>query len=211
MKHLAIAAALTAAGALAGCAEEAGLPGTSPHFGEATGMNLAAQQGHVGGSAVLLALSRDFQASTDEVVNFAFDRATLDAAARAALQGQARWLRAHPDVRMAIVGHTDLVGPQSYNFGLGLRRAQAALEYLVALGVDRGRLEALESRGELDPVVPTTAPERLNRRAETMVAGFVRSYVVGFGLDGVYAQRIYDMYQTGEAEVAEVESVAVGE
>lgn len=206
MKHLAIAAALSvAAAALAGCADEAGVMGMSPYHGEAVAANLAAQQAYVAGNAALRNLSLDFQRSTDEVVTFAFDRATLDETARRALQGQAQWLRQHPEVRMTIVGHTDLVGAESYNFGLGLRRARAALEYLVAQGVGRGRLAAIESEGEQNPIVPTQARERLNRRAETTVGGFSRGYV-GTGLDGVYAERIYNLYQAGQIRVTEAAS-----
>ena len=203
MKRIAITAiALTA---LAGCAQEAGQGGTSPWFGEASAMNLAAQVAYVAGDAGLRNLSNEFQASTDEVVTFAFDQADLDATARQALDGQARWLRDNPQVHMTIVGHTDLVGSERYNYGLGLRRAKAALEYLVAQGVSRDRLDAIESRGEQDPVVPTTSRERRNRRAITMVAGYADGYV-GTGLDGEYAQRIYNVYQAGQAGVQEATS-----
>lgn len=205
MKHFAIVFAMTAAAALAGCAEEAGLSSTSPDFGEATGSILAAQTAYVNGNAILHDLSRDFQASTDEVVTFAFDKAALDATARRALDGQARWLRDNPQVRMTIVGHTDLVGAESYNYGLGLRRARNALAYLVSQGVSADRLDAVESLGEQDPVVPTTSRERRNRRAVTMVGGFARGYV-GTGLDGEYAQRIYNVYQAGQIGVTEAKS-----
>jgi peptidoglycan-associated lipoprotein len=203
MKRIAITAIALAT--LAGCAQEAGLAGSSPWYGEATANNLAAQQAYVAGDAGLRNLSDEFQASTDEIVTFAFDRAELDATAQNALDGQARWLRDNPQVRMTIVGHTDLVGSERYNYGLGLRRARAALEYLVAHGVSRDRLDAVESRGEQDPVVPTTARERRNRRAITMVAGYAAGYV-GTGLDGVYAQRIYNVYQAGQFGVEEATS-----
>lgn len=203
MKRTAIPALLLAL--LGACAEEAGLPGTSPYFGEATGLNLVAQRANVAGDAVLLDLSHAFQASTDEMVTFPFDRATLEDSARRALQGQARWLREHPSVRMTIVGHTDLVGSERYNYGLGLRRAQAVLEYLVAQGVSRDRLLAVESRGEQDPLVPTASRERQNRRAITEVAGYAPGQV-GTGLDGEYAHRIYEFYQTGQIGVTEAEA-----
>ena len=204
MKKLAIAT-LAAAAALSGCGEEAGQSINSPYFGEATGNILAAQAAYVNGNAMLRNLSQDFQASTDEVVTFAFDRATLDATARRALDGQARWLRDNPQVRMTIVGHTDLVGAESYNYGLGLRRARNALAYLVSQGVSADRLDAVESQGEQNPVVPTTSRERRNRRAVTMVGGFARGYV-GTGLDGEYAQRVYNVYQAGQIGVTEAKS-----
>ncbi len=206
MKKFAIAFALTAAAAaLSGCAEEAGQDGTSPNFGEAVGANSATQIAYAQGNAILNDLSRDFQASTDEVVTFAFDEAVLDSTARRALDGQARWLRDHPQVRMTVIGNTDLVGTERYNYGLGLRRAKSALAYLVSKGVSRDRLDAIESHGEQDPVVKTTARERRNRRTVTTVAGFAKGYV-GTGLDGEYAQRIYNMYQAGRFGVTEAKS-----
>lgn len=200
-----IASAIVLLAGLGACEMEIGEAGTSPQFGAATAVNLAAQHAFVAGDAALRDLSQDFRASTTDVVTFAFDEVMLDAAARNALDGQARWLRAHPEVRMTIVGHTDLVGGERYNHGLGLRRAESVLAYLVGKGVARNRLIAVESRGETEPVVPTTTRERQNRRAATMVAGYARDHA-GTGLDGEYAQRIYDAYQAGELRVTDAAS-----
>lgn len=203
MRKLTTAALLSAAAALSGCAEIAGEEAMSPVFGHSVRAFQSLQGAHSGMDPRLVAISQEFQAQTDEVVTFAFDKATLDATARRALDGQAAWLLTRPWLRMAIVGHTDLVGNEAYNYGLGLRRARAVLEYLVSRGVDRNRLIAIESLGEQAPVVPTTGRERLNRRAVTIVAGYAGD---GFGLDGVYAARIYDAYQAGEREVTEARS-----
>ncbi|MEL6477183.1 MAG: OmpA family protein [Pseudomonadota bacterium] len=150
-------------------------------------------------------LAIDFAAETTDTVTFAFDRAGLDSTARAALKTQATWLKEHPDVRMTIIGHTDLVGSERYNDRLGLRRARAALNYLVRLGIRRSRLDAIASRGESEPVVATEQRERRNRRAVTTVAGFERNFV-GTGLDGEVAQRLYNDYQTGDINVTTADS-----
>jgi hypothetical protein len=79
---------------------------------------------------------------------------------------------------------------------------------LVDRGVPAELLLAIESRGERDPVVPTADPERLNRRAVTVVGRLGRPGD-GPGLDGTYAARIYDTYQAGRIGATEAESIAV--
>ena len=103
---------------------------------------------------------------------------------------------------MAVIGHTDKVGSEAYNDRLGLRRARAVVNYLVRHGIARERLDAVESRGEREPVVDTEERERRNRRAVTMVVGFERQYV-GTGLDGKAAERIYRRYVAGTIGVRE--------
>lgn len=199
---VALLSAATVAGA---CSSEVGVDRTLPVYGQAVAANVTAQDAYNAANARLRSLAEAFNAETQSTITFAFDRANLDANARQALDGQARWLKANPEVRMAIVGHTDLVGGERYNDRLGLRRARAALAYLVRRGVSRKRLEALESRGEREPVVQTENRERRNRRAMTLVSGFARNFV-GFGLDGEYAARIYDTYQSGNFDVTEAQS-----
>lgn len=187
---------------LAACSSlPAGTDANTPIYGEATQANFNSQDAYNLSNQRLRDLGRDFAAKTDEVVTFAFDRSDLDATARAALDTQVTWLKANPGVRMTIIGHTDLVGTERYNDSLGMRRAQRVLGYLAAKGISRNRLEAIASRGKREPVVQTEARERRNRRAVTTVSGFARNYV-GFGLDGVYAQRVYNSYQAGNFGVS---------
>ncbi len=102
---------------------------------------------------------------------------------------------------MTVVGHADRVGTDAYNDRLGLRRARAVVAYLARHGISRGRLDAVESRGRREPVVQTEERERRNRRTVTSVAGFERHYV-GDGLNGVYAERVYRTYVTGNVGVS---------
>lgn len=191
--RLAVFGALAAAGlVLGGCAREAGGGQLSERFGQAVELNRARQVAYPGGD-FLADMGRLFAAETQDTVTFAFNSAQLDATARSALDGQARWLFDNPSVQMTVVGHADAVGAESYNDRLGLRRAKAVVGYLARRGVDGDRLIAVESRGERELVVPTAERERRNRRAVTMVTGYARGFV-GDGMDGRVAERIFRQY-----------------
>ena len=71
---------------------------------------------------------------------------------------------------MRIAGHCDERGSDEYNLALGLRRAAAAQQYLVALGIPAGRI-AIVSYGEERPLDPghDEAAWARNRRSEFTV------------------------------------------
>ena len=177
----------------AGCAVESGYDARQDEYGVANAQNFAAQEAYGHSNARLRDLALDFAANTTDTVTFDFDRSSLDGTARAALDTQVAWLKKHPDVKMTIVGHADLVGSTGYNYALGLRRARSVLSYLARNGISRKRLAAISSRGETEPVVQTQERERRNRRVVTTVSGFIRGYV-GEGMDGRIAHRIYGGY-----------------
>lgn len=190
-----IALACCGALALAACSpthmdQEAGSHVGLSSFGAATQANIAAQ---TGAADHALDLGRRFAGEVPNTVLFAFDSARLDDRARAILERQAHWIRKFPEVRFRVYGHTDLVGTAQYNQPLGQRRADAVVDYLVARGVSRGRLEGVVSRGETQPVIDTPAPEQRNRRAITEVSGFVESHPTL--LDGRYAAVVAREYQ----------------
>lgn len=195
---------------LSGCAREAGGGGRSEEFGQALALNSARQVAYKSPDDFIANMGRVFMAETQDTVTFAFNSAELDATARRALDGQAAWLKANPEVRMSVAGHTDAVGGEAYNERLGLRRAQAAVSYLVRRGISRSRLDAVESFGKTQLAVDTQERERLNRRAVTSVAGYVRNFV-GTGMDGILAQRLYQRYQaTGGVAVTSADSTDTG-
>lgn len=68
---------------------------------------------------------------------------------------------------IVIIGHTDSSGPKGYNKKLSMRRAQAAKDGLVKLGIDAEKIRT-EARGENDLLVKTddNVREPANRRAE---------------------------------------------
>jgi peptidoglycan-associated lipoprotein len=105
-------------------------------------------------------------------IYFAFDRADLTEESRATLRANAEWLKANPKYRIRIEGHCDERGTIEYNLALGQRRADAARDYLVSLGVDPGRLTTI-SYGEERPADPGHNEEAWakNRRAEFVIEG----------------------------------------
>ncbi|MBT0955960.1 OmpA family protein [Alphaproteobacteria bacterium KMM 3653] len=121
----------------------------------------------------IVSLSRKFAEEAPTTINFAFNDASLDASARASLDKQAQWIAQYPSVKFRVYGHTDKVGGNAYNKRLGLRRARAAVNYLVSRGISRSRLEAVASFGETQPLIVTETPERRNRRTVTEVSGFL--------------------------------------
>ena len=104
-------------------------------------------------------------------VYFDFDQYNLDEDDRAALRTSGDWLKKNPAARVQIEGHCDERGTSEYNLALGAKRAQAAKDYLVSLGVAEARL-SIESYGEEIPVCrdATESCWKQNRRDR-----FVRS------------------------------------
>jgi len=86
-------------------------------------------------------------------VYFEFDRSNLTLEARASLEHNAAVLKEYPDIRVLIEGHCDERGTIEYNLALGERRALAARNYLINLGIDPDRLATI-SYGEERPVDP---------------------------------------------------------
>lgn len=82
---------------------------------------------------------------------FDYDQFTIQSDARTALQANAEWLRRWSSTRVVIEGHADARGTSEYNLALGERRAHAAQEYLVSLGIDAERMVTI-SKGEESPV-----------------------------------------------------------
>lgn len=197
MRRIAITAA--ALGALTACApsdptfssffREAGAPVDDGGFGNATMNNVLSQSGD---STYRINLARRFAAEVPSTINFAFNSYALDEEARAVLRAQAEWIRQFPEVRFKVFGHTDLVGSTAYNRQLGLRRAEAAVLYLVSQGISRSRLEAVVSYGEEQPLIVTEGEERRNRRTVTEVSGFVESHPSV--LNGRYAEIVFRDY-----------------
>jgi len=109
---------------------------------------------------------------TDEMVRFGFDSSTLSAEARAALDSFAAGVKSrNENVYIEIQGHTDSIGPEDYNQGLGLRRAAAALRYLnMEQGLPLHRMSII-SYGESKPVEKNDSPEgrARNRRVALVV------------------------------------------
>ncbi len=105
--------------------------------------------------------------SINEMVFFAYDSYELDAKAREVLQRKAQALKLMPDTRVTIKGYCDERGTEEYNLALGERRARAAFDFLVLMGVNPGRINIV-SYGEDNPLDPgnNEAAYAKNRRCE---------------------------------------------
>jgi peptidoglycan-associated lipoprotein len=83
-------------------------------------------------------------------VSFDFDEFVIGDDARSILQKNAEWLRRWTSTRITIEGHCDSRGTSEYNLALGDRRANAAKQYLLSLGVADDRVLVM-SKGEEQP------------------------------------------------------------
>jgi len=102
-------------------------------------------------SEIRIALSADML--------FDFDSAEIGPAAEAALGEAASVLREHPDLNVAIEGHTDALGADEYNTELSRERAQAVVNWLVEEAeLDPARLHAA-GKGKTEPVAPDANPD----------------------------------------------------
>jgi len=105
-------------------------------------------------------------------VYFDFDKYDLKPDARERLSKNADFLKQHPGFVVTIEGHADERGTNDYNIALGDRRANAAREYLVTLGIQAARVKTV-SFGEERPVC-TESNESCwwrNRRGEFHLSG----------------------------------------
>ena len=95
------------------------------------------------------------QQITDGRVLFAFDKFDIKPEYKEMLKAKADLMKQFPSVRVRIEGNCDERGTQEYNLALGERRARAAYEYLVMLGVSPSQLEMI-SYGKENPAVQGT-------------------------------------------------------
>ena len=84
-------------------------------------------------------------------IHFDFDLAEITDESAAILRAKAEALRQYPDVMLTVEGHCDERGSAEYNLALGMRRAQAAIAYLVSLGLDASRFRPV-TYGEERPI-----------------------------------------------------------
>lgn len=132
----------------------------------------AIYQGNLaGGTLGSEATAQYFNDQVGNTVLFAANQTTLTGDARSVLTRQADWLKQHGNFQAVVQGHAEETGTREYNLALGARRASAVQEYLVAQGVEAGRIRTL-SFGKERPleVCSDEACYAKNRRAVTVVS-----------------------------------------
>ena len=102
-----------------------------------------------------------------EGVEFATSSAELTPASRSTLERVAESLRAWPEVRIEIGGHTDSQGAAEFNRDLSQRRAESVRQFLIGEGIDPDRITAV-GYGEAFPIRTNDTVEgrAANRRVE---------------------------------------------
>ncbi len=102
-----------------------------------------------------------------KMIHFEFDKYNLTSEARSGLEHNYQLLKEFPDVIIEIEGHCDERGTVEYNLSLGEKRAKAAKEYLVNLGIAENRIKTI-SYGKERPLVNESNEKAwsMNRRCE---------------------------------------------
>ncbi len=100
-------------------------------------------------------------------VFFETDRATIRPVSFDILNQVASIMRAHPEVRIEVQGHTDSRGADRRNLRLSDARAHSVRDFLIQAGVEPARLTA-RGFGETSPIESnsTTSGRAANRRVE---------------------------------------------
>ena len=103
----------------------------------------------------------------DQTVHFAFDSSAVRSEDKSKISIVADYLKGNPEAAVRVEGNCDERGTEEYNRSLGERRALAAREELVRLGVAPDRVDTL-SFGEDKPVDSShnEAAWKQNRRAD---------------------------------------------
>ena len=100
-------------------------------------------------------------------VYFETDSAVLMPDAQLQLQEQAAWLALFRKPTITIEGYADERGTREYNLALGERRAQATMNYLIALGLDPARAKTI-SYGKERPVCIDATEDCWSRNRRTV-------------------------------------------
>jgi OmpA-OmpF porin, OOP family len=100
-------------------------------------------------------------------INFDFNKSNIKSESYPILDEVTEYLKANPNVKMEVQGHTDSKGTAAYNLKLSDRRAAAVKTYLVGKGVAADRLET-KGYGLSKPIAPNDTEENRarNRRVE---------------------------------------------
>ncbi|MCR6657135.1 MAG: OmpA family protein [Opitutus sp.] len=102
-------------------------------------------------------------------VYFDFDKSNIKETERVKLQDASKYLSENTQYRILLEGHCDWRGTAEYNLGLGDRRANAARQYLLSIGVPAAKIETL-SKGSLDAATNADdATAAKDRRAEIVI------------------------------------------
>jgi peptidoglycan-associated lipoprotein len=125
--------------------------GAGTGTGSVNGMTPGSGSGS--GNTVYRAGSQEeLDATIGSRIYFDTDKSTIRSDARQTIQSWAAWLNRYPSVTVTVEGNADERGTREYNLALGERRAAAARDALVGLGVSSNRVATI-SYGKERPEV----------------------------------------------------------
>ena len=118
-----------------------------------------------------LRLIKEMQAKMKDI-HFDFDRYIIMSGDKTILKQVADTLRKNSNLKVTIEGNCDERGTNEYNLALGDRRAKAAKDFLLSLGIQSGRMDTV-SYGEEKPLCTesTEACWAKNRRDHFVLGG----------------------------------------
>ena len=166
-----LSATLLSATLLSACSSSDDSKTANGAGGTTTGSGFGSGAGGPGGAnRAAPGTQEDLVQSAGDRVFFDTDRSSLNQQATTTLDRQSSWLQQYPQVNIWIAGNCDERGTEEYNLALGQRRANADRDYLVAHGINRGRIETI-SYGKSRPIDAASTPEAWaqNRNAITSV------------------------------------------
>ena len=137
------------------------------------GCSKKSDEGQGTGSEIPEAMRVAMDQITNDKIYFAFDRYDITMDSQELLKVKAAALKQYTSIRVQIQGNCDARGTEEYNLALGERRARAAYEYLLKLGVNANQMEMI-SFGKERPAVQGTgeAVWAQNRRDEFVITGY---------------------------------------
>jgi peptidoglycan-associated lipoprotein len=168
--HLKVLSAIAAALLLAACASGETSTTGGPSGGGGT------SSGNTGGGNTGVSVG-DLDPLSQEhiVVNlgdrvfFGYDRYDLSPKARTVIEGWADYANQYSNTTFSIEGHADERGTREYNLALGERRANAAKEYLGALGVSSDRISVVSFGKERPAVLGSSEDSYAQNRRGVLV------------------------------------------
>jgi peptidoglycan-associated lipoprotein len=92
-------------------------------------------------------------ATMSDRIHFDYNVADIKSDDRGRLDTKAQLMKQFGALHIRITGHCDERGSDEYNIALGMRRANAAKDYLVQAGIDASRIE-VASLGREQPIDP---------------------------------------------------------
>ena len=129
-----------------------------------------ANSGYAADGSIIPGTQADLETNGGDRVFYALDSSVINADAQRTLEAQAAWLKQYGDVNVVVEGHADERGPREYNLALGERRAKAAKNYLVSLGIAPARVSTITYGKERRAVIGHNENAwSQNRRAVTVI------------------------------------------